>query len=116
MNIVDEKSREALLYGHKQVCHAHSVENFVCRVSTSTEVECVPSAACNVLRLHGNDIAQFHWGEGILLISHAGWPTVTTKSRLNALPGVHIEQRKKVWYLNGEEWDGDWTIIKPRRP
>lgn len=30
-----------------------------------------------------------------------------TKERLNALPYVNIVQRNYVWYLNGQEWDGN---------
>lgn len=61
------------------------------------------------LLLHGNIIAK--QVDGTLSITSARWPTNVTKERLNALPGVHIQQRKGVWYLNGIFWDGDWIII-----
>ena len=48
---------------------------------------------------------------GILSITSAGYPTNTTKERLNAFPGVRIHQSKGVWYLNDIFWDGDWIII-----
>lgn len=67
-----------------------------------------------VVELHGNEIAQFTNG-GMLKITDAGWQTVTTKSRLNALlrcfcDGVGICQVKGVWLLNTTEFAGtDWV-------
>lgn len=62
------------------------------------------------LYLHGNPIADYY-RVGQLFITHAGWPTATTKERLNGLPGVSIHQKDFQWYLNGELWDGTWTEI-----
>lgn len=62
-----------------------------------------------ILSLFGNIIAK--QVGGILSITSAGYPTNTTKERLNAFPGVHIQQRKGVWFLNDIFWDGDWIII-----
>lgn len=61
------------------------------------------------LYLFGNLIAS-KTSQG-LLITHAGWPTRTTKDRLNALPGVCITQKNWSWYLNGEPWDGSAKIV-----
>ncbi len=72
------------------------------------------------LYLHGNKIAE--WRKDGLYISNGGYePTdrhgneltgsVTTKDRLNALPGVNISQTKCKWYLNGNEWNGEWIKI-----
>jgi hypothetical protein len=62
------------------------------------------------LELFGNNIAQLtHKDE--LFITDAGHKTNTTKERLNGLPGVSISQRQGVWYLNGKEWDGEWTNV-----
>lgn len=63
------------------------------------------------LKLHGNTIAVLH-GDGTLMITDAGWQTNTTKERLNGLPNVNIHQKNFVWYLNGEEWNGNLTQIK----
>jgi len=60
--------------------------------------------------LHGNKIARLMNGQ--LDITNAGWQSVTTKERLNGLNGVSIQQKAGVWYLNGEEWGGEWTLIK----
>ena len=62
------------------------------------------------LKLHGNVIAvldEFN----MLSISNAGWASNTTKERLNGLPNVRINQKKFVWYLNGVEWNGEWTRV-----
>lgn len=74
-----------------------------------------------VVRLHDNEIARFgvsannvNWSRG-LRITDAGWQTVTTKSRLNALldcfyGGVRLCQVKGVWLLNTTEFAGtDWV-------
>ena len=62
-----------------------------------------------IMYLHGNPIAILQ--EGKLHITHAGWPTNTTKERLNGLPNVHIHQKDFQWYLNGEAWNGNMTLI-----
>lgn len=61
------------------------------------------------MRLHGNLIAYSN-ADGIY-ISNGGWSSNTTKERLNGLTGVHIQQKDFTWYLNGEEWNGDWVRI-----
>ncbi len=68
-----------------------------------------------VLELHGNPIARLTGTEqgDKLEIRTAGWPTVTTKERLNALPGVDVYTHKGVLHLNGKPWDNDhdWTVV-----
>lgn len=49
--------------------------------------------------LHGNCIAKID-ENGDLLINHCGWETPTTRSRLNALPNVHISSHKGDFVLN----------------
>lgn len=79
------------------------LERRYCKVS-NTETD------GNNLILFGNLIA-YHKG-GNIYISSAGWRTVTTKDRLNGLPGVSISQKQGSWYLNGRLWDGRWTPVK----
>ena len=62
------------------------------------------------LKLHGNTIATID-ELGVLSISNAGWASNTTKERLNGLPNVRINQKKFQWYLNGNEWNGEWTRV-----
>ncbi|MCM1497315.1 MAG: hypothetical protein NC124_02500 [Clostridium sp.] len=62
------------------------------------------------LYLFGNRIARID-KSGILYICNCGYFTATTKERLNSLPGVSISQKKYVWFLNGEKWDGTETKI-----
>jgi hypothetical protein len=62
------------------------------------------------LKLHGNVIAvldEFN----MLSISNAGWQSNTTKERLNGLPNVGIYQKNWQWYLNGNQWNGEWTRV-----
>lgn len=61
------------------------------------------------LFLFGNKIAEKR--KDGLYITNAGWPSSTTKERLNGLPNVSICQKSSVWYLNGKVWDGKWTKI-----
>lgn len=78
--------------------------------SSNTKVEVLPNVT--ILKLHGNAIAyRYNNPERTLSITNCGWPTNTTKERLNAIDGVHIVQYKGVWYLNGKEWNGELIDI-----
>ncbi len=62
--------------------------------------------------LHGNLIAWLDTATNDLNISSAGWETVTTKSRLNALldefrDGAKIFQKNWEWFLS------DFGTVKP---
>jgi len=73
-----------------------------------------------VVRLHGHIIGEWHPSTHELWIGDAGWQTVTTKSRLNALitefvsPRSGISQKDWVWYLRHEgetlKWTGSGTL------
>lgn len=82
--------------------------------------------------LHGNEIAHFD-EDGDLWISDAGWPTVTTRERLNTIlrqydaermqglglvVGVYQSKNKQyidisdnVYSQNSKSWDGDWFNV-----
>ena len=62
------------------------------------------------LKLHNNTIATID-ELGVLSVSNAGWASNTTKERLNGIPGVSVNQKNWTWYLNGNEWSGEWTRI-----
>jgi len=65
------------------------------------------------LEYQGNEIAYlYNDPDKTLSITNCGWFTMTTKERLNALPGVSLYQKKGLWYLNGSEWDGKLIDIK----
>jgi hypothetical protein len=59
------------------------------------------------MQLHGNPIAITIISTREINISNAGWPTPTTKERLNGLldalgvPGIY--QKRGVWYWKGGE-------------
>lgn len=74
----------------------------------NTKVE-VEDNGVTKLFLFGNLIAVRD--NGVTRISNAGWESNTTKERLNGLHGVHIQQKKGEWYLNGEKWNGRWKEI-----
>ena len=61
------------------------------------------------LLLHGNLIA----GKDIkgFFIDSCCYKTNTTKERLNGLTGVSIQQKKGLWYLNGQLWNGQKIYI-----
>ncbi len=61
------------------------------------------------LWLFDNKIAEIR-RDG-LWITNAGWVSQTTKERLNGLTGVHINQVRDNWYLNGREWNGGWVNV-----
>ena len=79
---------------------------------SNTEVKSGPVTR---LYLFDNCIAK-KIGEEIH-ISNAGWQTITTKERLNGIPGVNIIQRKGNWFLKDSKkcnynfWDGKWKKI-----
>lgn len=70
-----------------------------------------------ILLLHGNPIARYRLGDASLLslrVCDGGWQTRTTADRLNGLPGVRVHQKAGRWYLNGDPWDGFWTMVTPQ--
>lgn len=81
--------------------------------SGNTSVELPPLGHVVVLKLHGNAIARGDVGNvrATLEITDAGWPTRTTRERLNGLDGVSLSLRRDQWFLNGQEWTGNWTRV-----
>lgn len=69
------------------------------------------------LHLHGHTIARFK--DGFVTLYDAGWQTVTTKQRLNAIlrpTPYSIGQKDFRWYVYGvradhpEPWEGSRTF------
>ena len=58
--------------------------------------------------LFGNLIAWIDrkGNPNIINLSHCGWLTPTTKSRLNAIIGPKIKQKDFEWYLSDKKWNG----------
>ena len=68
-------------------------------------IEVLPNVT--IMKLHDNPIAyKYNDPKRTLSITNCGWFSNTTKERLNAIPGVSIQQKQGVWYLNGNIWDG----------
>ena len=91
MRKIEQQMNEAILNRKDFFKGNTSVENYI------TET----GAREAVVKLHGNHIATV-WDT--LQISDAGWQTVTTKSRLNALcnefaEGCYVFQRNFDWFL-----------------
>jgi phage-related protein len=81
------------------------------RSNTEVTVSITPDGSVKETRLFlsGNLIATKI--NGVVEVSNAGWFSVTTKDRLNALDEVSIHQSKGEWFLNEEKWNGNWTKI-----
>jgi hypothetical protein len=79
---------------------------------SNMSVEVKPNVT--ILSLFGNEIAyKYNDPQNTLSITNCGWKSNTTKERLNALPNVSICQSLGVWFLNGEQWNGELIDIKP---
>lgn len=61
--------------------------------------------------LHGCVIARIE--NGVTSVTLAGWPTPTTRDRLNAIDGVTVKQSKGVQYINDKAvGDFSWVVIR----
>lgn len=92
MRKIERQMNEAILNRKDFFSSNTSVENYVNNITGAKEA---------VVKLHGNHIATV--GE-TLQICDAGWQTVTTKSRLNALcnefaEGCYVFQKNYDWFL-----------------
>ena len=88
----------------------NAFNNFLPFKKANMEVEVLLNVT--IMKLHGNEIAyKYHDPKRTISITHCGWPTRTTKDRLNSIDGVDIHQEKGQWFLNGKEWDGELTDI-----
>ena len=92
MRKIEQQMNEAILNRKDFFKGNTSVENYVNNITGAREA---------VVKLHGNHIATV--GE-TLQICDAGWQTVTTKSRLNALCnefayGCYVFQKNYEWFL-----------------
>lgn len=83
------------------------------RDNTSVEVRSFKdeTRVSAVLKLHGNVIARRTLDGQLLEVCDGNYQSNTTKERLNGIPGVSVVQKKGLWYLNGNEWDGSWTKV-----
>ena len=70
--------------------------------SSNTTVTVTPESV--QMRLYGHLIAEKTGSK--LVVNSCGWMTVTTKERLNGIPGVSVQQRNFQWFLNGQPWNG----------
>lgn len=65
------------------------------------------------LYLHDNLIA-IHNDKGQIFFTLAGWPTLTTRERLNAIQGLRITQKAGKQYANGVEINPvKWYMLTP---
>ena len=92
MRKIERQMNEAILNRKDFFSSNTSVENYVNNITGAKEA---------VVKLHGNHIATV--GD-TLQICDAGWQTVTTKSRLNALcnefaEGCFVFQKNYDWFL-----------------
>lgn len=83
-----------------------------CGNATFSNTQVVTENGVSKMYLFGNLIATLeHSVGGVLKVTNAGWRSNTTKERLNGLPRVSIQQKKGLWYLNGQLWNGKLTQV-----
>lgn len=73
-----------------------------------------------VLYLHNNAIVALA-ADGSVWITDGGWETLTTKERLNGVPGVRVWHHRRELHLSAPEhpsssWDGSWTLATRSGP
>ena len=84
-----------------------SVDAFLAeRNFKSSNMQIINTGVTVEYRLHGHMIAYKMLGDNKMFIQNCRYFTNTTKERLNGLPNVYIQQKKGVWFLNGERWNG----------
>jgi len=87
-----------------------AIENFLNDTPfKKSNTEVIITKSKTILSLFKNRIA-FKVNDKIA-ITNAGYKNTTTKERLNGLPGVNIQQKDGKWYLNGQQWNGEFTVI-----
>ncbi len=89
----------------QMVCKLYNHKKF-----SNRNTEVVVHKCKSVVLLHEMRIATLY-KDGLLIIEDGNYQSNVTKSRLNALPGVAIQQIDYQWYLNGKKWNGDRTIV-----
>ena len=72
----------------------------------SSNTEVITDGHTTILSLFNNKIAFKDISTNEIKITNCGYETNTTKERLNGLKGVNIYQKKGIWYLNDNKWDG----------
>lgn len=79
-------------------------------------IEATPATRCAIWRQHGNEIAHIGLTNGrrYLYVTNAGYATVTTKARLNAIlhrfgTGMRIVQRDFSWFVESKEGTKPFT-------
>tara|TARA_Y100001938_G_scaffold4383_2_gene5496 strand:+ start:928 stop:1317 length:390 start_codon:yes stop_codon:yes gene_type:complete len=72
--------------------------------SSNTEVLMDVDNSFASVYLHGNHIAEYQYNTEELVITNAGWRTVTTKSRLNALINEFLDGTKNGVYQKNHRW------------
>lgn len=83
---------------------------------SNMEIEVLPNVT--IMKLFGNSIAfRYNDPQNTLSITNCGFETNTTKERLNGVLShighAGICQRKGIWYLGDDVWDGKLTDVAP---
>lgn len=88
----------------QKACQAFWVGKLFKQDNTSVQREFLPEGEFFTMRSFNNTIAKRNVKTGEVFVTLAGWNSVTTKSRLNALrAGISTKQFKP--YINGELMD-----------
>ena len=115
MRKIDREAASAFLAGRP-----YSNSNTTVTVEAAATEFKYPGITIVRMYLHGNLIAWRTVGTDRITMTLAGWPTVTTRARLNALldmtQNVRIFQHKHVQYWGGSELGDTDTIRVAYRP
>ena len=99
----------------REMCAALTNERNWRKDNTSVEWTTLNDEYYAEVRLHGHIIGEYHPRSKEMWLGDAGWQTVTTKSRLNALIGEFVRpadgifQKDWTWYLIHDGATLPWT-------
>lgn len=94
------------------VCAFHEGRTAHVGNSSVTVNDPVADPGVATFRLHGHMIVTAH-PDGAVRVSLAGWPTPTTRSRINDIC-LALTGKRAVWQQKHEQWGDPWGL--PPRP
>ena len=62
---------------------------------------------------YNNEIAKIE--EGQLFVTNNGFKSESVFNTLQTLPLINLTEKDGKWFLNGEQWDGNWAIVENKQ-